>query len=103
VPFDQRGVARPQGANCEPGAVEVAEPIPISGTQGADLLIGTPGNDLIRGFGGNDRLLGLAGNDVLEGGAGRDVLIGSSGNDVFDGGPGVVRCYLPGPGPPRDC
>jgi hypothetical protein len=121
VPFDQRGVARPQGANCEPGAVEVAEPIPISGTQGADLLIGTPGDDLIRGFGGNDRLLGLAGNDVLEGGdgddvliggpgddvlrggAGRDVLIGSSGEDVLDGGPGIDRCFLPGPGPPRDC
>jgi predicted outer membrane repeat protein len=120
VGFDQRGVARPQGPNCEPGAVEVAEPIPISGTSGADLIVGTPRNDLLRGLGGNDRLLGLAGDDVLEGGdgddvliggpgndmlrggAGRDVLNGSSGNDLLDGGPGLDRCFLGG-GPPRDC
>jgi Ca2+-binding RTX toxin-like protein len=118
---DQRGIARPQGANCEPGSVEVTEAAPIDGTPGPDVLIGTRGNDTIRGFGGNDKLLGLAGNDVLEGGEGndvliggpgddvlrggpgRDVLIGSSGHDVLDGGPGLDLCSIPGRGSPRDC
>ena len=119
---DQRGVARPQGANCEPGAVEIAEAAaPIMGTAKSDVLFGTTGNETIRGLGGNDILWGLRGNDILEGGEGNDVLVGGPGNDilrggpgidvligspgtdVYDGGPGRDLCWLPGRLLPRDC
>jgi predicted outer membrane repeat protein len=91
VTTDQRGVTRPQGAGCEPGAVEIVEtgPAPIVGTGRDDRLVGTAGDDLIQGRGGDDLLLGEAGDDVLEGGPGRDVLIGGPGADTLLGGPGV--------------
>lgn len=119
---DQRDVARPQGVNCEPGAVEIAEAAAaIVGTSRSDVLFGTPGNDTIRGLGGNDVLWGLKGDDVLDGGDGHDVLIGGPGNDVlhggpgidvligspgtdiYDGGPGLDLCWFPGRLFPRDC
>ncbi|GAA1608400.1 right-handed parallel beta-helix repeat-containing protein [Catellatospora bangladeshensis] len=115
---DQRGTARPQGAACETGAVEVSEvpPAPVctkTGTPGPDVLIGTPGADVLCGLGGADTLLGLggddelrggdgndlliggAGDDTLRGGAGADLLIGAPGTDVYDGGPGGDLCVRP--------
>ncbi|MEV6283301.1 right-handed parallel beta-helix repeat-containing protein [Kribbella sp. NPDC051770] len=94
---DQRGVARPQGTNCEAGAVEVAEAPPApscthTGTNGSDLLIGTPGNDVLCGLKGDDLLLGGGGKDILYGGKGKDVLIGGPGKDVLNGGPGKDFC-----------
>jgi predicted outer membrane repeat protein len=121
LPTDQRGITRPQGTNCEPGSVEIAEVAAIMGTPGPDILVGTSGNDTIQGLGGSDLLLGLAGddlleggngndvliggtgNDVLRGGAGRDVLVGLPGNDILDGGPGRDLCWFPGQLFPRDC
>jgi CSLREA domain-containing protein len=84
---DQRGITRPQGANCEAGSVEMAEvpPAPTctkSGTAGSDLLIGTPGADVLCGLGGDDLILGLGGNDLLLGGNGKDILIGGPGQDL---------------------
>lgn len=98
VAADQRGVVRPLGTGCEPGAVEVeGQPAAIEGGDGDDFLVGTPGPDLIFGFGGADRLFGLGGDDELYGGdgpdrmfggPGADILIGGSGPDVLFGGPG---------------
>jgi hypothetical protein len=94
---DQRGITRPQGANCEAGSVEMAEvpPAPTctkSGTAGSDLLIGTPGADVLCGLGGDDLILGLGGNDLLLGGNGKDILIGGTGHNTLDGGPGQDLC-----------
>ena len=123
VTTDQRGVARPQGAACEAGSVEIVEaagPAPIVGTAGADQLVGTDGADVIQGLGGADVLLGLGGDDRLEGGPGPDVLFGGPGadtllggpgvdvlfgtrGDTLDGGPGRDICFLPDRLLPRDC
>ncbi|WP_432944595.1 choice-of-anchor Q domain-containing protein [Kribbella sp. CA-253562] len=94
---DQRGVARPQGTNCEAGATEVVEAPPAAtctqtGTNGDDLLFGTPGNDVLCGGKGDDLLIGGGGNDILRGGKGKDLLIGGAGNDVLDGGQGKDLC-----------
>ncbi|MGQ0697563.1 MAG: right-handed parallel beta-helix repeat-containing protein [Panacagrimonas sp.] len=89
---DQRFLPRPQGVNCDAGAVEFTEAVPaapILGTPGPNLLLGTPGADVIKGFGGNDILIGGPGNDLLDGGAGNDILLGGFGNDVLIGGPGI--------------
>lgn len=88
---DQRGVARPQGPNCDSGSVEVAESPPppacsLSGTPGHDVLVGAAGADVICGLAGNDLILGLDGLDVLIGGAGKDLLLGGPGIDVLRGG-----------------
>jgi predicted outer membrane repeat protein len=116
---DQRGVARPQGAACEPGAVEVAEALAITGTGAAEVLGGTAGDDVISGLGGNDLLLGRGGADLLDGGPGDDILVGGPGTDtlvggpgfdllvgtatdVLAGGPGADLCLQPGRWP-RDC
>lgn len=95
---DQRDVTRPQGTNCEAGAVEVAEAPACTktGTGGSDLLLGTPGADVLCGLGGNDLILGLGGNDILRGGTGNDLLIGGAGADVLEGGPGNDLCVGPG-------
>jgi len=100
---DQRGVARPQGPDCDAGSVEVAEQpvIPlctVTGTSANDVLAGTSGPDIICGLAGNDLILGLEGGDVLVGGAGKDLVLGGPGtdvlrggseSDVLDGGPGA--------------
>jgi len=118
---DQRNVARPQGANCEPGAVEVAESMAVEGTAGNDVLVGTARDDVIKGFAGNDVLLGLGGGDLIAGGQGGDLLVGGPGNDLLFGGPGIDvliggpgtdglvggagidLCFLPGRWLPQDC
>jgi predicted outer membrane repeat protein len=123
VTTDQRGIARPQGAACEPGSVEIFEAAgaaPIVGTARADVLVGTDDDDVIQGLGGGDLLVGLAGDDRLEGGAGPDVLLGGPGADTLlggagvdilfgtpgdslDGGPGRDLCFIPNRILPRDC
>ncbi|MBO9532356.1 MAG: right-handed parallel beta-helix repeat-containing protein [Solirubrobacteraceae bacterium] len=122
---DQRGSARPQGPNCDAGAVEISESVAaaatITGTSKADLLTGTPKKDVIDGLAGNDVLLGLANDDELRGGAGNDVLTGGAGKDRLYGGPGIDvlfadkddtvvsggdgkdLCWLPGKLLPVDC
>jgi len=95
-PTDQRGVARPQGAGCDIGAVEVklcggtpaTNPGSLTGTPGNDVIIGTEGNDTIHGQGGNDKICGRGGSDTLTGGEGVDTLFGEAGNDTLDGGAG---------------
>lgn len=98
---DQRGTARPQGVDCEPGAVEIVEdaagPEPIEGTPGSDLLIGTPEADVLHGLGGADWIFALAGADLVEGGDGPDLLDGAAGDDVVRGGPGNDWLFA-GPG-----
>jgi len=112
---DQRGVARPTGAACEAGAVEIDDeptgPVctktgtpgsdilvgghgddVLCGLGGADILIGGPGDDRLVGGAGADLLVGGPGDDVLEGGAGKDLLLGGPGTDHLDGGPGLDLC-----------
>lgn len=62
--------------------------MPITGTNGADLITGTSGNDDIFGLAGDDTLRGLDGNDTLDGGDGNDILTGGLGTDVLTGGLG---------------
>lgn len=57
--------------------------LPISGTEGNDILIGAGGDDVIQGLAGDDVLQGLAGNDLLDGGVGGDSMAGGLGNDAF--------------------
>lgn len=89
---DQRGVSRPKGTNCEPGAVEVKEngvASTIQGTGTHETIVGTPGPNRIFGHWGNDWLVGMGGDDLIDGGAGRDVLYGGPGRDILRGGTGV--------------
>lgn len=85
---DQRGVARPQGAACEAGAIEVVEAASVVGTDGPDVLVGTAGPDVIDGRGGSDIILGLGGDDILLGGDGADIILGGAGDDHVVGGAG---------------
>ena len=104
---DQRGVARPQRAAFDAGAVElgaatcnaleVIETAPgqftapgfggnlIVGTNGNNWLIGTNGADLIVGRGGEDIIWGNSGDDLICGGDGKDLLVGFGGNDTLFG------------------
>jgi predicted outer membrane repeat protein len=104
---DQRGVTRPQGTDCEAGAVEIAEPVPVActmtGTAGADVLVGGPGVDVLCGLGGRNVLIGGPGADHLIGGDGPDLLVGGPGLDVLDGGDGTDLCIQGGTGKPADC
>ena len=89
--LDQRGVARPQGTDCEAGSVEISEdsgPNVIYGTPYADEIVGTPGDDIIYGYGGDDRIDGGGGNDIIIGGPGNDTILGGPGNDRLRGGGG---------------
>ena len=95
---DQRGVARPQGARCDIGAVEaqgfcIGQMATLVGTPGNDVLTGTPNRDVMLGLGGNDTLLGLGGRDVLCGNEGNDILRGGFGLDFLDGGTGNDQLY----------
>lgn len=88
-PIDQRGVARPAGADCEAGSVEIVEvsapTCTKTGTAGNDLLFGGSGPDVLCGLGGRDVLFGGGGADHLIGGDGSDVLSGDAGDDELDG------------------
>jgi hypothetical protein len=112
--IDQRGVVRPDGANCDVGAHEgLAEigkstvefhlpagpppstsPSPNDATNGNDLLIGTSAADLLCGLGGDDTIKGLGGNDSLYGDdcvvarASRPFPAGNAGDDRIFGGAG---------------
>jgi predicted outer membrane repeat protein len=104
---DQRGVTRPQGTDCEAGAVEIAEPVAVvctmTGTPGADVLVGGPGVDVLCGLGGRDVLIGGPGADHLIGGDGPDLLVGGPGVDVLNGGDGLDLCIQGEAGKPADC
>jgi predicted outer membrane repeat protein len=90
IATDQRGITRPQGTNCDIGAVEVVVPTcTITGTAAGETLTGTTGNDFICGLGGNDTIKGLGGNDTIQGGDGADTMYPGSGNDSVDGGLGT--------------
>lgn len=62
--------------------------VPVSGTNGDDLLEGTEGNDTMFGEDGSDRLFGNGGDDQISGGKGNDLLVGGSGNDLLQGDEG---------------
>lgn len=62
--------------------------MPITGTNGPDVITGTNGNDDIFGLAGDDTLRGLDGNDTLDGGDGNDILTGGLGADILTGGAG---------------
>ena len=106
VTTDQRGVSRPQEADCDIGAFELepagnggGPPPPppgtpkcnkmeatIAGSTGDDMIMGTSGDDVIVGLDGDDVIFGMAGNDTICGGPGQDVLDGNEGNDWISGG-----------------
>jgi Ca2+-binding RTX toxin-like protein len=110
-PADQRGVPRPQGPQCDIGAVEVpvaptlASLCPSTtpttgctvngmldqlcrGTAGPDTITGTAGDDVILGRDGDDIIEGKGGNDCINGGGDNDEIVGGAGNDVLFGGSG---------------
>ena len=62
--------------------------MPITGTNGPDLITGTNGNDDLVGLAGDDTLRGLDGNDTLDGGNDNDILTGGLGTDILTGGAG---------------
>ncbi len=120
APSDQRGVARPAGTACDPGATEIVEsavsgtssPDTMTGNSQANVLRGLGGNDIVRGLGGkdvldggdgDDTLIGGPGSDTLVGGAGADVLRGGTGIDTLIGGAGVDKCYQNVYSVPVDC
>ncbi len=65
-------------------------PIPITGTESANVLTGTGGADTISGLGGDDTITGGSGNDSIDGGDGNDtaVFAGSIGSYVITSQPG---------------
>ncbi|MDD5385109.1 MAG: calcium-binding protein [Gallionella sp.] len=65
------------------------ENLPITGTEGDDIITGTSTDDTLLGLGGNDTLSGGIGNDTLDGGLGNDLLDGGAGNDTLIGGEGL--------------
>ena len=99
--FDQRGLPRRLGADCDIGAWELVrcQGVVVNriGTAGPDLLLGTSGDDGFLAFGGADTMRGLDGEDGLCGGAGSDRLEGGEDDDALDGGPGRDTCF-PGAG-----
>lgn len=72
----------------------------IVGTEQADPLSGDNGANLILGLGGNDTIYGGGGDDVICGGAGDDNLFGDDGNDLLDSSDGNDKVYG-GPGDDR--
>lgn len=57
--------------------------LPVTPTEGADIINGNPTDDTLFGLGGNDQLFGNYGNDTLDGGAGNDRMEGGQGNDTY--------------------
>jgi hypothetical protein len=49
--------------------------VPLTGTNGANVLKGNAAINTLKGQGGNDTIYGLAGNDKLYGGSGKDVFV----------------------------
>ncbi|MGH2686920.1 MAG: choice-of-anchor Q domain-containing protein, partial [Actinomycetota bacterium] len=107
--FDQRGLARFTGLECDIGAYEVGSfPVEepetevggvvvtkkalcrrqnptILGTLGPDRLVGTSGVDVIQGLDANDVILGKGGDDIICGSLGNDVMKGQGGDDFIKG------------------
>lgn len=69
-------------ASADLDAIDV---LPITGTDGPDVLTGTDVGDTIEGRGGDDLIDGRGGNDILSGGAGSDTyaLDWGSGKDLL--------------------
>ena len=72
----------------------------ISAGLGDDTVYGHAGNDSILGGGGNDSLIGDDGNDTLEGGTGNDVLQGGLGNNLYRFGKGDGQDWISSYGDP---
>ncbi|MFJ4441816.1 beta strand repeat-containing protein [Pseudomonas sp. NPDC089422] len=58
--------------------------LPVTPTDGADIINGNPTDDTLLGLGGNDQLYGNYGNDTLDGGSGNDLMVGGQGNDTYE-------------------
>ncbi len=61
---------------------------PITGTEGADVIVGTAGADKVNALGGNDVVCSGGGNDKVNAGAGKDDVKGAAGKDKLKGGSG---------------
>jgi hypothetical protein len=115
VPVDQRGLTRPFGGGCEPGAYELSKcrgalvdggtlfgtpgDDVINGQEGPNRIVGLGGKDKIKAKAGKDRACGGPGADTIAGGDGGDKLAGDAGNDKLRGGDGKDAC---GGGPGKD-
>ena len=69
------------------------DPLKLTGTALADLLVGAAGNDTITGGAGNDTLIGGSGDDAIKGEAGNDLIHGGAGNDKLPGEDGNDTIY----------
>jgi CSLREA domain-containing protein len=90
---DERGVERPFGSGCDPGAYEQAS---CEGqTIGAGWLIGTTGPDSLSGTPGSDLIATGAGADTLDPGTGADRVCTGAGADslqLTDGTTDLADC-----------
>lgn len=70
-----------------------SDDLPLTGTDGADIIVGFAGNDILQGGDGDDRFVSNAGTDSFDGGAGFDTLdfsdVGSSGSINLDTGEAI--------------
>jgi CSLREA domain-containing protein len=101
---DQRGVARPQGTDCDIGAYErgpecgtLASTIvgtgsgeTINGTSGSDVIAAGGGGDSVNAGGGADRVCGGDGDDTIRTGTGADADVAFGGDDSTDTGTDTI-------------
>ena len=81
---DQRGVSRPQAADCDIGAYELG---PACNGQ-TSTVVGTGSSETLNGSSGADVIVAGGGADTVNGGDGADVICGGDGNDLIRTGTG---------------
>ncbi|HEX8102163.1 MAG TPA: calcium-binding protein [Solirubrobacteraceae bacterium] len=67
------------------------DPMKVTGTSGADVIVGDTGKDVLRGASGDDTICGGGGNDLLVDGSGADWVDGEDGGDLLFAGQGTDR------------
>jgi Ca2+-binding RTX toxin-like protein len=84
-------------------AVEPLQPyirLPITGTDGSEIVQGTDRDNTILAMGGHDLIYGWNGNDDIDAGEGDDLIYGGFGSDTITGGGGsdIFRfdTFIPG-------
>ena len=83
VRFFIEGIERIIATDSADEIIGGANPIEISGRDGADLLSGGSADDALYGGRGDDTLYGGPGDDLLVGNQGADTLVGGDGNDTL--------------------